>query len=241
LSERPAKLTRGKRLLAAPPPGRSRAWASAMPASGAGSADCLECSETRRKLRLPLSATDKWQAQSMNEKTRAILTEHLPYELNMLEAAFTFLHSPDFKDVHRIGFVRNAAIEAFWLHARNLIEFLAHRPGGGEIGTVSARDFAPDFYPETIMKQMDQRINAATTHLQYERTGTQSEKLSGHDMRRVKEHIDREIKRFEAALLPKFKNIWVPRQPTEWVIVDGELSATNSTTSMSLVINYAGQ
>ena len=88
-------------------------------------------------MRLPLSATDKWQTRSMNEKTRAILTEHLPYELNMLEAAFTFLHSPDFKDVHRIGFVRNAAIEAFWLHARNLIEFLTHIPGGGEIGTVS--------------------------------------------------------------------------------------------------------
>lgn len=119
----------------------------------------------------------------------AVLKEHLPYELDMLEAAFTFLHSPDYVK-SRTWFCKNAAIETFWLHARNLIEFLTQPASDGE-GTVSARDFATGFHPVTIMKGMDGLINLGITHLQYGRKSEQEEKLSGYDMLRVKQHIDR--------------------------------------------------
>jgi hypothetical protein len=133
----------------------------------------------------------------------AVLQEHLPYELDMLDAAFTFLHSPDYVKFHT-PFCKNTAIESFWLHARNLIEFLTRPPSGGA-GTVSAQDFTTEFWPETVMKEMDQRINIAITHLIYGRKSEQGEKLNGHEMLRVKQHIDREIKRFEKCLLPEFK------------------------------------
>ena len=50
----------------------------------------------------------------------AILREHLPYELDMLEKAFVFLHDPQFAAARQDQFAKNAAIEAFWIHARNL-------------------------------------------------------------------------------------------------------------------------
>ena len=174
----------------------------------------------------------------MNEPAAvSILTEHLPYELDMLEAAFLFLHSQETEKVRAIPFCRNAAIESFWLHARNLIEFLTHRPSGGA-GTVSARDFAPGFDPETIMKEMDQRTNAGVSHLLYERKTQQGEKLNGYDMLRVKEHIEREIKRFEAALSPDYKKIWDVRPAGGRIETDSWLCATNATTSISVSIGY---
>lgn len=171
----------------------------------------------------------------MNPDAAAILKEHLPYELNMLDAAFTFLHSPDHAELRRNEFCKNTAIESFWLHARSLIEFLTHPPSGGG-GHVSARDFTTKFQPVTIMQEIYDKINLGITHLLYGRKSEQGEKLGGYDMLRVKEHIDREIKRFENCLLPEFKQIWSPRTSKDWIVVDGTLSATNFTTSDSLLL-----
>ena len=46
-----------------------------------------------------------------------LLNEHLPYELDMLLATYREL-SKQIDDI-----TRNALIESFWLHARNLREF----------------------------------------------------------------------------------------------------------------------
>lgn len=63
----------------------------------------------------------------MDEKQREILTEHLPYELDMFELAFLRLHSAEFADQRKDDFLKNSSIETFWLHARNLIEFFGAR------------------------------------------------------------------------------------------------------------------
>ena len=81
----------------------------------------------------------------MDDVTKTVFTEYLPYELNMLEAAFAFLNSKQFDELHKIPFLKNAAIETFWLHARNLIEFLTHSKNVGHAGLVSARDFTTTF------------------------------------------------------------------------------------------------
>ena len=173
----------------------------------------------------------------MDDVKARIIKEHLPYELNMLEAAFTFLHSPTYADRRRKDDVeKNMVIEVFWLHARNLIEFLAHRKTNDNKGVVSAEDFTTGrFYPHMKMKEMDELINAEITHLTYERKSSPEEKIGGYDMLRVKQTIDREIKRFEQALA-EYKSMWVPRVPSEWLEVDGTLCATNQTTFTETMI-----
>jgi hypothetical protein len=53
-----------------------------------------------------------------------LFTEHLPYELAMLDAATDFLSRPVSEDPSRAGWFRTqSGIEAFWVHARLLIEF----------------------------------------------------------------------------------------------------------------------
>jgi hypothetical protein len=172
----------------------------------------------------------------MNEIESSILKEHLPYELAMLELSFIFLNSDKLTKLRSIDFYKNASVECFWLHARNLIEFLTHPPSGGHRGTVSARDFAPSFEPETIMRDMDRRINAGVSHLVYERKSQPEEKLGGYDMLRVKEHIDREIKLFERALLPEYAEIWVPRAPSNWIRTEFSLSSTSSSVSTTSTV-----
>jgi hypothetical protein len=107
-----------------------------------------------------------------------ILEEHLPYELDMLERAFVILHLEKFTELRKDAFLRNAVIEAFWTHARNLVEFLMHPPNADADGTVSARDFTKDYLPDMKMKSIDQQINAQVSHLTYERKSLPSEKLN---------------------------------------------------------------
>src|ERR1700716_3048028 len=60
----------------------------------------------------------------------AVLEELLPYELDMLEGCFLRLHAREFLEQRRErrdGVSRNAWIESFWVHARNLYEFFANR------------------------------------------------------------------------------------------------------------------
>jgi hypothetical protein len=172
----------------------------------------------------------------MDAVTKSILTEHLPYELDMFEAAFVFLHSNEFAEARKVVFLKNAAIESFWLHARNLIEFLTHSESDGRSGLVSARDFTTGFYPNTIMREIDQRINAGVSHLLYERKTRTEDKLAWHDMLRVKQHVDREINSFEATLLPAYRAVWVPRVPSDWIEVGSLMSSTNSTTSVTTML-----
>ncbi|MFL6975947.1 MAG: hypothetical protein ACJ8F2_28880, partial [Xanthobacteraceae bacterium] len=67
--------------------------------------------------------TGSIEAKPVSEIEAAILTEHLPYELDMLEGAFVFVHASQFADARENALFKNAMIEAFWTHARNLIEF----------------------------------------------------------------------------------------------------------------------
>jgi hypothetical protein len=164
------------------------------------------------------------------------LTQHLPYELDMLEETFVRLNSDKFSDQRKDVITKNAWIEAFWTHASNLVEFLNQPPGNGMSGTVSARDFTEKFYPDTNMKVLDQKINAQVSHLTYERKmPLPNEKLGEYDMLRMKQTIDREIKRFEASMKPEYKALWRPRTPSEWIAVSAELLATNETSTFKVI------
>lgn len=68
----------------------------------------------------------------------ALLIDHFPYEIMMLDATVALLSVGDFHP-----HLRNMAIESFWPHARNLVEFFTLRPNVSETcsGVASARDF----------------------------------------------------------------------------------------------------
>ena len=176
------------------------------------------------------------------------IKEHIPYELNMLEYAFASLEEADGREARNSCVpLRNAMIEAFWLHARNLVEFLnqpRNKTGISEGGTISARDLTTDgFNPETNLKEMYDRINNAITHLQYGRPSQPERKLAGYEMARTKDTLDREIKNFERALLPKYQKVWKRReQKSPWTILTLQvLSSTSTFTDTNITIDPANQ
>jgi hypothetical protein len=98
----------------------------------------------------------------MENIKKQILEGDLPYELEMFDAAVEYLQSPEFaastnSDDRVVWFKRNAAIEAFWTHARNLIKFLERTPSKSidEMQfEASARDFAADFHSNLNAKHL---------------------------------------------------------------------------------------
>jgi hypothetical protein len=89
-------------------------------------------------------------------------------------------------------------IEAFWLHARNIIEVLNHPKNKNGVlprATVSAKDF-------TKYSRRTQLAGHPRSHQQCSYTSsvrstvTAEEKLAGCEMQSVKNAIDREIKTF---------------------------------------------
>jgi hypothetical protein len=150
----------------------------------------------------------------------AMLKEHLPYELDMLERAFVFLHDEKYADDRKNDIVKNAMIEAFWVHARNLLEFLTHPEGEGATGVASARDFTDKNFsppPKKNFESILDDVNDQITHLRYERrTSPPQAKLGGHDMTWVRRAIHSQIKRFEQHLLKqKYAPFWAPRSSSE--------------------------
>jgi hypothetical protein len=181
----------------------------------------------------------------MHPNAKAVLEEHLPYELNMLQAAYEFLHKDDYADYRNVAFLKNAAIECFWMHARNLLDFLRQPKNTSHDakGSVSAKDFTSKFDYQGIGDEMNDEINRAFTHLQYGRKSQPQKKPGTFDMLRVKEHIEREIGKFERALTKDYKEAWTPRaRPEPIAITSGGLtSATNATTFATLLVGFPEQ
>jgi hypothetical protein len=118
-------------------------------------------------------------SNAVTDTEAAILKEHLPYELDMLEGAFVFLHSADSAAQRQNTILKNAMIEAFWTHARNLIEFLTHPKGNDSAGVVSAKDFAKAYFHKLNMDSIDDLVNAQISHLTYERRSASEENSVG--------------------------------------------------------------
>lgn len=166
----------------------------------------------------------------MEAAEERLLREHLPYELDMLEWAYAFLHADRFA-MHRLDAgARNAAIECFWTHARNLYEFMTRKGKKSAQGVASASDFveAP-FHPDLPFDQIDEKMNIQIAHLQYDRPPSNDGKLGGYEMGRFKEALSRAIKLFESKMTQDARGIWKIRQPIVDVYLhDIPASATNS-------------
>lgn len=158
----------------------------------------------------------------MDDAQRNLLREHLPYEHDMLDQAFEFLTSGTHAEERVNWFKRNAAINEFWVHARNLIEFY-DKP---KVHNASASAFTTEpLCPEFRLRKggpaitnagmaFSDLINEQVCHLKYERVSVTDEKLGGYDLQRVKESIDRAMKKFQGMLTPEARAVWVDRIPT---------------------------
>jgi hypothetical protein len=130
------------------------------------------------------------------EKVNIVLGDALPYELSMLEAAALYMESDDFCELDpnesRNALKHNATIEAFWTHARCLIEFFNRgRNHNLQASSASAKDFTSDDYqPSDAMRKLDgttkTRINEQISHVGFCRKTGNWDKLGTSEINHVK-------------------------------------------------------
>jgi len=164
------------------------------------------------------------------------LSHHLRYEHDVLRHAHAFLTEETFADERKDWFKRQAAIIAFWVSARSLIEFYekekAHNPS-------ASRFTKSTFYPNFKLKKHDPEdknyseefsdlVTMQITHIKLERVIDTNRKLGGYDLDRVKEALDRALKKFQAELNDESREVWNRPPPPPTLIVDGSLASASS-------------
>jgi hypothetical protein len=132
-----------------------------------------------------------------------LLAKHLPYELDMLDQTLARLLKNQDEPV-----VRNALIESFWTHVRNLVEFFTQKKDDGLKGTASAQDMTEGYFADTKLKKMDQLINQQISHLQYDRPAFTKDQLHHTEMFRVRGVIEREVENFQKKICKKYHRFW---------------------------------
>jgi len=159
---------------------------------------------------------------------------HLVYEINMLRHTFVFLTIPAWSPE-----LRNALIEAFCVHARNLVEFFDEKsatPGQSE-GYLGAKHFSNGYEPWKEggpNKVLRNRLNRQISHLTYDRTSEKEGKIGPDEQIELFKLIQREIELFGKCLRDPYKASWPFSEASKPTIdVPTNLSATNATTSIS--------
>jgi hypothetical protein len=158
---------------------------------------------SRRKKRRPGS---KQRIRKVDPNTdglaKKMLGHFVPYEVAMMRALHRKLQagSPTQLD-------RNADIESYHVHARNLIEFFTD-----DIQcAIDPRAFTTTAYRidgNFIPKKLETKISQQIVHLTHERTDVTADKLSDEERDRTTKAIEKAIKRFENALRPEWRLIW---------------------------------
>jgi len=137
-----------------------------------------------------------------------VLEEHLPYELQAVEAALAaWAKSPGWDDNDpEMWFRRISAIESFWVHARILQEFFTKT----EVRAASADHFTNDrtHYDIPDVEKVQQQI----VHLNYGRPrGNNSEKLGFWFAQHFLGCVDRAVLKFQCNLIDDAKKYWKMR------------------------------
>lgn len=142
------------------------------------------------------------------EVWKLILSEHLPYELGMLERALEFVSSHQLAEHPEIGTLRNFAIESFWTHARNIDDFMRRNANRYATVYAAAADFADGFRRRVGIDR--QKINQQITHLSYGRPNADDDKFAYADMLETYNEIKSMVRGFEERLTPEASDIWKP-------------------------------
>jgi hypothetical protein len=158
-----------------------------------------------------------------------MLTVHLPYELDMLNATYRLLASEQAEDAT----LCNIFFECFFLHARNLLEFFnKHQSRTASASAFTSRRLTYE------LASLEDAINNQIVHPNYARGENASEPvLNGTHVQRIKGDIDRAVADFQSALTDDAKEHWKPRKSdnTTVSVASFYASATNAIHSVTTI------
>lgn len=138
---------------------------------------------------------------------KVMFENHLTYEINMFRGLYAQLHSTPSAD----PYICNAVIEAYLLHARNLIEFFKNK----KPCDVDPRHFTSAGYEPNgnfINHTLEALINQQITHFTSDRKAADGEKIDGPKQQLINGAIEQQIERFERSLTSAYPAKWNPTQ-----------------------------
>jgi hypothetical protein len=133
---------------------------------------------------------------------KLMLGDAIPYEVGMMRAIHKKLVAGGLSQ-----FCANVLIEAFHMHARNLIEYFKNdKQCAIDPRAFTRKDYTiqGDFIPKTLESKISQQI----AHLTHERTDVAKLKLGIEERQQTLDHLEKQIARFEKALEPAWADVW---------------------------------
>jgi hypothetical protein len=142
------------------------------------------------------------------EKRNEFIGIHVPYEIDMLVHTFKQLEEDlaaklaPRADESDKKTMRNALIEAFCLHARNLFYFFKDKQGS------KATDYAQPYQPTAVNNIDDEKIQTQIAHLSETRTDDPTKKIGPDERKTIMLNLITEIHCFSQALKKEFRPLW---------------------------------
>jgi hypothetical protein len=140
----------------------------------------------------------KGKLNQSREGMRELLTHHLRYEIDMLRCTFGRLHNPLLHECDK-----NAFIESFCIHARNLIDFFR---GNGKNCARAAdftvhriyevRSLTKTGLPDDLYGKLSEQI----AHLTYQRTKDPTRQIGAQELQQLSDLIEDEAVNFRCHL-----------------------------------------
>jgi hypothetical protein len=142
----------------------------------------------------------------MEAKLVEIMEHHLPYEIGMLVFTSRLLETmqpgnlPDHEKA-----MRNALIESFCIHARNLIDFLE---GKKKKSRLRAKSVTDGYKPASgwIDKALTKKIEDQIAHITINRTLDPSARINGEVRTKLLRAIAKELVAFRKKLRPQYRH-----------------------------------
>jgi hypothetical protein len=139
------------------------------------------------------------------------------------------------KKRHDDGVIKNAIIESFCVHARNLFEFFA------EEAPQYAQNYRPFCHISTSKrKDILAKLNVQISHVKYQgRATNDADKIDEHDRAEMINILSEEIKEFKTHLKPQYSDVEIRdlARVTISRVVTGS-SPTTTTSSMTSIAFY---
>jgi len=134
-----------------------------------------------------------------------VIETHLPYEIGMLVFTAKLLETMQPGNLpENEAAVRNALIESFCIHARNLIDFLLGKRKGVRAKAVT--DNYKPFASGRIDKALTQKIEDQIAHITLGRTSDPNEKIDGRIRAKLLRAIATELTAFRTCLKPQYRH-----------------------------------
>jgi hypothetical protein len=142
-------------------------------------------------------------------KDEKLLDEHIPYEADMLSGTYEKL-AGGIED----AIIRNAIIESYCIHCRNLINFLKN-----DDKNLKVKDFAPTFDYKNVCKEKNYRelISNQVAHLSKKRHSESDEKIGPELWREMYIELSGQLEKFQVALEGDNKKHWPGWEPLKTV------------------------